>query len=584
MRAFLLLFLWVVLIDFTFAQTLPRGLSLAEQELVRAGLIEKPRSIPGAITARSTGNIRAMAEWEELQAIVIAWTSFPAILTEIVRAAQPECEVFIVCRNEQSVRNTLNNAGIDPDQNIDYIVEDFNTIWIRDYGANPAYINAVDTLVMIDWIYNRPRPDDDAVPGIIAQHLDVPLYSTTEPPNDLVHTGGNFMSDGMGQGFSSRLILDENDATNIWGISNHSEADVDAIMQEFLGIRDYIKMTNLPYDLIHHIDMHMKLLDEETLLVGEYPEGVADGPQIEANIQYVLEQFQTSFGQPFRVVRIPMPPDFFGRFPNNGGDYRTYTNSLFVNNTILVPIYQERYDTTALRIWREEMPGYRIVGIDCNDIIPLSGAIHCITKEVGVDEPLLINHGRPESVLADEPVLVEITARHHSDIASATIYYRVAGEDSYQSAAMEYTFDDQWEVVLPGFPAETQLQYYFSATANNGKSVNRPLPAPKGFFEIEVEQSSVSTTNFDQAQIEFTGVFPNPATAMTCIPIKSSFQFHGQINLLDLFGRQVMTIYAGTIESGESKYFFHAGDMPAGQYFLELRSNLGTAVQKLQIK
>lgn len=39
-----------------------------------------------------------------------------------------------------------------------------------------------------------------------------------------------------------------------------------------MGIDRYIKMDELPYDGIHHIDMHMKLLDEETLLVGEYPQ------------------------------------------------------------------------------------------------------------------------------------------------------------------------------------------------------------------------------------------------------------------------------------------------------------------------
>ena len=45
--------------------------------------------------------------------------------------------------------------------------------------------------------------------------------------------------------------------------------------------------------------MHMKLLNEETLLVGEYPTGIADGPQIEANIQYVLANFQNTFGKQF---------------------------------------------------------------------------------------------------------------------------------------------------------------------------------------------------------------------------------------------------------------------------------------------
>ena len=52
-----------------------------------------------------------------------------------------------------------------------------------------------------------------------------------------------------------------------------------------MGISTYIKMETLPYDQIHHIDMHMKLLDEETILVGEYPEGKLMVPQIEANIE-----------------------------------------------------------------------------------------------------------------------------------------------------------------------------------------------------------------------------------------------------------------------------------------------------------
>ena len=38
-----------------------------------------------------------------------------------------------------------------------------------------------------------------------------------------------------------------------------------------MGIQTYILMETLPYDGIHHIDMHMKLLDEETILMAEYP-------------------------------------------------------------------------------------------------------------------------------------------------------------------------------------------------------------------------------------------------------------------------------------------------------------------------
>ena len=50
-----------------------------------------------------------------------------------------------------------------------------------------------------------------------------------------------------------------------------TEEEIDQIAQDYLGINRYIKMDALPYDGINHIDMHMKLLDEERILVAEPP-------------------------------------------------------------------------------------------------------------------------------------------------------------------------------------------------------------------------------------------------------------------------------------------------------------------------
>jgi hypothetical protein len=53
----------------------------------------------------------------------------------------------------------------------------------------------------------------------------------------------------------------------------------------------------------------MRIIDEETIIIGEYPEGVSDGPQINANIEYLNEEVKTAFGHSYRIIRIPMPPD-----------------------------------------------------------------------------------------------------------------------------------------------------------------------------------------------------------------------------------------------------------------------------------
>ena len=309
-----------------------------------------------------------MAEWEEIQSLTIAWEGFEPILTEIVRNSVDQCKVFIACDNSNEVASYLINSGVSTD-NVEYLDVSTNSIWMRDYGQNTIYENDVDSLSLVDWIYNRPRPDDDVFPEYLADYLDLDIYQTSVNPYDFLATGGNFMTDGFGTAFSSNLILDENDGTGPYNslyYPNHTAEEIDNIMMDFMGIDTYIKMPVLPYDAIHHIDMHMKLLDEETLLVAEYPEGLSDGPQIEENIEYILNNFTTKWGTPFNIVRIPSPPSTSGAYPgsqaNNqiDGYYRTYTNSVFVNKTVLVPFYREEYDTIAQRIYEEALPGYNI--------------------------------------------------------------------------------------------------------------------------------------------------------------------------------------------------------------------------------
>ncbi len=555
----------------TFSQVLPRGLSESEKQMIAEGFVRPPVNIPGdANTGRSPGDSpRAIAEWEEMQAIVIAWAGYQSILKEIVRNATDEVTVIIVTPNEASVRTYLEDNEVDISENVEFINTEFNSVWIRDYGANPVYLRDVDSLVLVDWIYNRPRPQDDIIPYAVAEHLDVPIYGTVEAPFDLVNTGGNFMSDGLGRGFASNLVLEENGPNNNFGTSNHEESAVDAIMQQFMGIDEYVKMTVLPFDAIHHIDMHMKLVDEGTLIIGEYPEGIADGPQIEANLQYVIEQFKQATGRDYRIVRMPMPPDDTDRYPDNNGDYRTYANAMFINSTILVPTYEEKYDSTALRIWRETMPGYNVVGINCNSIIPASGALHCIIKEVGAHRPLWITHHQPEEILENESLTLEAQIKHISGINTARVFYRNFGTTQFDSIEMDLLTGDIWTVTLPRPDEEVVIEYYFKAIAQDGKTMTRPLPAPAGFFRVFVEGISTSIDEPIEASTTLS-VFPNPASAITCIPIMVGSSSAGTLSLYNLHGQQVKEIYAGSFPEGPSKYFFDAGQVLPGYYLIKL--------------
>jgi agmatine deiminase len=168
----------------------------------------------GITTPPPFTSLRTAAEWEEVQALVITWTgSFNSIQRQIVDAAQEECLVIIMCTDSNVVKSNLTSNGI-PDVNIDYIEVGWNSIWVRDYGANTVYVNDVDSLILVDWIYNRPRPLDDVIPDAYAAHLGVELYSMSANPYTgcclRVATG---CLTAVVRHFSSELILDENDGT-----------------------------------------------------------------------------------------------------------------------------------------------------------------------------------------------------------------------------------------------------------------------------------------------------------------------------------------------------------------------------------
>ena len=69
----------------------------AEKQLMPDYLRQIQNNSVNGITTPPVSPVRASAEWEEIDALMITWTSYTSILKEIVRAAQLETKVLIVC-------------------------------------------------------------------------------------------------------------------------------------------------------------------------------------------------------------------------------------------------------------------------------------------------------------------------------------------------------------------------------------------------------------------------------------------------------------------------------------------------------
>lgn len=585
----------LILLSIPFLQAqevdLPKGLAPHEVDLIPAYRASRAGEAKG-ITSPPDFAVRTMAEWEEVQALVLTWRSYPVILKQIVRHAKEEVVVHIFCSNSgqnsvASVTNYLlaNNEGGEPLSdldNVEFHVAATNSIWIRDYGPEVIYRNEVDTLMLLDWIYNRPRPDDDALSDVIASILDIPIYSTTQSPNDVVHTGGNFMMDGFGTAFSSELVLEENGPSGQFNQTPKTTEELLELMDQFMGVQEYVLMNTLPYDGIHHIDMHMKLLDEETLLVGEFPVGVSDGPQLESNLAGIASDHVSVFGSPYEHVRIPMIPSTGGNYPPNGY-YRTYANAIFINGTILLPTYREEFDTTGIRIWQEAMPGYKVVGIDCDDsnanIISASGAIHCITKTIGVEDPLLIRHQRLDDTYETQnDYAVEAYIRHRSGIASARVYWTADTTQGYTPAEMSDMGNGNWIGAIPAHPAGSEIFYYIEGTANSGKVQVRPLVAPEGWWRFRV--LDISSGLPDREGPSIADLYPNPTSSLLVIEVHGAGNEPVSITMTDAMGRQVMNIQQGRMHR-DGRIFADLSGLSDGTYLVIVSNEHGRNVQRV---
>ena len=144
---------------------------------------------------------------------------------------------------------------------------------------------------------------------------------------------------------------------------------------EYLNLDTYHIFDN-PNELsIQHIDCMAKLVGPETIIIKEVSQSSPEYECIE-NFAESFEELNTFYGRPFEIHRIFCPSITSSWWEIN--PVAAYTNSLILNDKVLVPQYGNLYDESALEVYRQAMPGYEVIGFDNNTNEPWYGedALH----------------------------------------------------------------------------------------------------------------------------------------------------------------------------------------------------------------
>ena len=79
------------------------------------------------------------------------------------------------------------------------------------------------------------------------------------------------------------------------------------------------------------------------------------------------------------LVPLPLPNPIF----YNGNQLpATYTNFLITNEYVFVPVFNDKQDNYALKIFDDLFPSRRIIDIESSTLIQQFGGIHCASMQI----------------------------------------------------------------------------------------------------------------------------------------------------------------------------------------------------------
>jgi len=340
-----------------------------------------------------------------------------------------------------------------------------------------------------------------------------------------------------------------------------------------------------------HIDLYADMWDENTFVFTQYPSVMShfiDYARIENNIKTITGE-PSYHGTLFAHSRIPLPTKDNGNWYSTGFDYenytRTYSNHLIVNRAIIQPVYSNGVTGNVagmladLEVLREMYPGYTIIPVDKRAFDGFGGSIHCITKQIPAENPLLILHDPIRGSHTQTSFTIEAELRNHSGIQSATLFWRHKG-GNWNQVPLSNSGTNLWSGQITGNAsafADT-AEYYISASSVNGKTITKPMTAPDGFYTFAYGSAFISVNSLINTHgIEISEVFPNPATNKAFVTISAPANTTLQVELFDALGRS----WLYTSATGE-RFELDASAMHSGIWFIRFSHPNGfTTTRKL---
>ena len=402
---------------------------------------------------------RVPGEFEHQEACLLSWPQFPYVMegqnyenvfAQIVKALQDETQVVVNCVSQEILlhcKGVLTSAGVDLDK-IRFTMYPDGSSWCRDYGPD-IMVDDEGHVQLANFRFNMYGQDDENSEvafkcGNYAPHLALEFGCKNIVNSTLISEGGDKEFNGQGV----MMALRDTEWTKRNGDRTLEEVEEDfkrtcnlkKIIWLDKGVYDDELTTSGVLDVVDgenvfrsssangHIDEMCRFVDPHTIVLAEVSEEEAaelnsariSKERLDACYE-VLKNATDADGNPFKIVRMPVPVPFY--VTSKPGDWicdtwshrylddkdelddgtpmphgvpmkmqpaLSYCNFLIMNNVVLAQSYwqegmpeeiKER-DAQAVAVLQSVFPDLKVVAINTTALNIRGGGIHCATKQI----------------------------------------------------------------------------------------------------------------------------------------------------------------------------------------------------------
>lgn len=334
------------------------------------------------------------AEWQPQDATLLVWPTPQsdwtntlsiiergyATLTKVIAHKQ---YVILVCFDEthqQHVTTVCQQHDCNM-LHIKLITIETNDTWVRDYG--PQFLKhengEIDYLNLSfnAWGEQYAYQHDQAFTNKLYHTFT--FNTINHFKSVFIFEGGNLDVDDNGNVLTNLNCTVRNNSR-----STHTIKEVQQKTKDLLHARHVIGLQLKPLqgdDTGGHIDTLARFINNQTIAYAA-SNGPAD-PNYAClqELQQQLHDYNKKIITPYQLIPIKMPlnpayDDEENILPNS------YLNFLFINDAVLIPLYNDPNDSLTLEQFKILCPDREIIGIDATAFIEQFGSLHCASLHI----------------------------------------------------------------------------------------------------------------------------------------------------------------------------------------------------------